>query len=171
MDHVKHFHPLIAYDCRFCPDLVFYTLQDLVNHCQKVHFICDHCDSVQKSKETLWAHTSKEHQQPPAPQPAQSTATSPPASTDVPEKEAEVPSGDDMVKGTTNPDTSTASEANICPTHTGFTCGICKVQCPTKASFKIHLPTHKKTPCLFCPQKFFNPASRNAHIGEKQQDR
>ena len=162
VDHVKHFHPVVAYDCRFCPDLVFYALQDLVNHCQKLHFICNHCDSVQKSKETLQAHISRKHQQSPAPQPAQAAVTSLPAGTDTP---------DDTVRGTTDPDTSTTSKVNIRPARTGLTCGICKAQCPTNASFRIHLTTHKKTLCPFCPQKFFNATSRNAHIREKHQDR
>ena len=30
MDHVKHFHPLVSYDCKFCPDLVFYTLLNVI---------------------------------------------------------------------------------------------------------------------------------------------
>ena len=117
-------------------------------------------------KETLQAHISRQHQQPPAPapapQPAQATVTSPPASTNTPEEEAQVPSADDSVKGTTDPDTSTASNVNIHPAHPGFTCGMCKAYCSTNASFRIHMTTHKKTPCLFCPQKYYNIASRNA---------
>ena len=73
VDHVKHFHPLVSYDCKFCPDLVFYTLQDLLKHCQKNHFICNHCDSAHTDKETLQVHTSREHQQPGASTPASTT--------------------------------------------------------------------------------------------------
>ena len=43
--------------------------------------------------------------------------------------------------------------------------------CQTEASFKIHITTHKKTPCPFCPQKFDNAASRNKHINIKHNDR
>ena len=156
--------------------MVFYALQHLTNHCKKLHFICDHCDSVHKDKDALKAHISRQHQpaQPaptPVPQPAQATATSPLASTEAPEEETQVPSADESAKGTTDPDTSTASDANVHPACPGFICGICKAYCPTNTSFRIHITTHKKTPCLFCPQKFYNIASRNGHIRAKHDDR
>ena len=135
----------------------------------KLHFICDHCDSVHKDKNALKEHISRQHQ--PAPQPAQATTASPPAGTDAPEEEAQVPSADESVKGTTNPDTSTASDTNVRPASPGFVCGICKAYCPTEASFRIHITTHKKTPCPFRPRKFYNAASRNGHIRAKHDDR
>ena len=53
----------------------------------------------------------------------------------------------------------------------GFVCGKCSMYCSTAATFRVHLATHKKTPCPFCPQKFFNAASRNKHISMKHSDR
>ena len=171
VDYVQHFHPLVSYDCKFCPELVFYATQDLIQHCQKTHFICDYCDSAHKTKEILQAHIKKDHENP-APEPApKPVATSSPVGANTPEEEAEVPSADDVAKGATDPDTSAASEANICPAHPGFTCSICKMYSPTPASFRIHLSVHRKTPCPFCPEKFFNPASRNLHIRKKHKDR
>ena len=41
----------------------------------------------------------------------------------------------------------------------GFVCGKCSMYCGTAATFRVHLATHKKTPCPFCPQKFFDGAS------------
>ena len=75
--------------------MVFYTTQDLIKHCQKNNFICNHCNSAHKTKETLQAHIEKDHKKP-APKPA---VTSSPVGADAPEKEAEVPSADDMAKG------------------------------------------------------------------------
>ena len=43
--------------------------------------------------------------------------------------------------------------------------------CSTAATFKIHVATHKKTMCPFCPQKFFDAASRNKHVSVKHSDR
>ena len=53
----------------------------------------------------------------------------------------------------------------------GFVCGKCSMYCSTAATFRVHLATHKKTPCPFCPQKFFNAASRNKHVSMKHSDR
>ena len=53
----------------------------------------------------------------------------------------------------------------------GFVCGRCSMYCGTAATFRVHLATHKKTPCPFCPQKFFDGASRNKHISIKHSDR
>ena len=53
----------------------------------------------------------------------------------------------------------------------GFVCGKCNMYCGTAATFRVHLSTHKKTPCPFCPQKFFDTASRNKHIGMKHSNR
>ena len=51
--------PLVAYDCRFCPGMVFYALQDLLKHCMDLHFVCDHCDSVHKDKDALKEHMGR----------------------------------------------------------------------------------------------------------------
>ena len=72
VEHVKHFHPTVSYDCRFCPGVVLYTLQDLLKHCMDLHFVCQQCDSAHKDKDTLKEHMDSEHL--PAPQPAQATA-------------------------------------------------------------------------------------------------
>ena len=53
----------------------------------------------------------------------------------------------------------------------GFVCGKCSMYCSTATTFRVHLATHKKTPCPFCPQKFFDIASQNKHIGVKHSDR
>ena len=53
----------------------------------------------------------------------------------------------------------------------GFVCGKCNMYCRTAVSFKIHLATHKKTPCPYCPQKFYDAASRNKHVDLKHSDR
>ena len=53
----------------------------------------------------------------------------------------------------------------------GFVCGKCGMYCSTAATFRVHLSTNKKTPCPFCPQKFFDAASRNKHVGMKHSDR
>ena len=152
VEHVKHFHPLIAYDCKFCPGMVFYTFEDLLKHYTDLHFVCEHCDSAHKDKDALKEHMARQHL--PAPQPTQAATSS----TDTPESSSD-------------PNTSTASDANICPAQLGFVCGMCKMYCQTKASFKIHITTHKKTPCPFCPQKFYNPASRTKHVSKKHNER
>ena len=54
--------------------------------------------------------------------------------------------------------------------HKGFVCGKCSMYCSTMTTFRVHLATHKKTPCPFCPQKLFDIASRNKHIGVKHSD-
>ena len=36
---------------------------------------------------------------------------------------------------------------------------------------RLHLVTHKKTPCPYCPQKFYDAASRNKHVDLKHSDR
>ena len=51
----------------------------------------------------------------------------------------------------------------------GFICDKCNMYCSTAASFKIHLA--KKTPCPFCPQKFYYAASRNKHVDLKPSNR
>ena len=66
---------------------------------------------------------------------------------------------------------SAPAQATEASTQPGFVCGKCNMYCQTAASFKIHLATHKKTPCPFCPQKFFNAASRNKHIDLKHSNR
>ena len=53
----------------------------------------------------------------------------------------------------------------------GYVCGKCGIYCSTATTFRVHLATHKKTPCPFCPQKFFDVASRNKHIGVQHSDR
>ena len=53
----------------------------------------------------------------------------------------------------------------------GFVCGRCGMYCSTVATFRVHLTTHKKTPCPFCPQKFYDAASRNKHVSVKHSDR
>ena len=53
----------------------------------------------------------------------------------------------------------------------GFVCGKCSMYCSTVATFKIHIATHKKTPCPFCPQKFYDAASWNKHVSVKHSDR
>ena len=46
------------------------------------------------------------------------------------------------------------------------------VNCSNRpAQFRVHLTTHKKTPCPFCPQKFYDAASRNKHVSVKHSDR
>ena len=55
--------------------------------------------------------------------------------------------------------------------HKGFVCGRCSMYYSTAATFKIHIATHKKTPCPFCPQKFYDAASRNKHVSAKHSDR
>ena len=53
----------------------------------------------------------------------------------------------------------------------GSVCNRCGMYCNTAATFKIHVATHKKTTCPFCPQKFFDAASRNKHVSVKHSDR
>ena len=53
----------------------------------------------------------------------------------------------------------------------GFVCNRCGMYCSTAATFKIHVATHKKTPCPFCPQKFYDAASRNKHVSVKHSNR
>ena len=53
----------------------------------------------------------------------------------------------------------------------GYVCGRCGMYCSTAATFRVHLTTHKKTPCPFCPQKFYDAASRNKHVSVKHSDR
>ena len=53
----------------------------------------------------------------------------------------------------------------------GFVCGKCSMYCCTVASFKIHLVTHKKTSCPYCPQKFYDAVSRNKHMDLKHSNR
>ena len=72
------------------------------------------------------------------------------------------------MKGVTG--TGTVCKANIHPARQGWKCGICQVYCPTRASYKIHLSSHKRVLCAFCPQKFFNSISRDQHIREKHQN-
>ena len=55
--------------------------------------------------------------------------------------------------------------------HKGVVCGRCSMYCSTAATFRVHLTTHKKTPCPFCPQKFYDAASRNKHVNIKHSDR
>ena len=173
VEHIRQFHPLVLYDCKFFPGLVIYTTQDLVNHCQKNHSLCDLCSSAHRDEEALQAHNEKHHKKAaakPTPQPApKPVAVSTPVNVDTPEGETEVPSADDMAKTATDPDTSMVSKANICPNHQDFTCGNCKVYYPTRTSFKIHLTMHKKVPCPFCPQTFFDTASRDKHVLDRHQ--
>ena len=129
VEHVKTFHPTVSFDCIFCPDEVFYTCRDLLNHCKKNHCVCQQCDSVHKDQDALNQHTITVH---PQEQPAQ------------PDPEG---------------------------TRKGHVCGKCGMYCSTATSFRVHLTTHKKTPCPFCPQKFFDVASRNKHIGIQHKDR
>ena len=94
VEHVKHFHPLVAYECRYCADLVFYTIQDLVKHCKINHVSCDHCDSFHRDdNESLQSHISCQHQRaPPQQPPAQPpVATSSPLGADTPKGEAAMP--------------------------------------------------------------------------------
>ena len=72
VEHVKHFHPTVSYDCVFCPGVVLYTLRDLLNHCRELHFVCQQCDHAHKDKNALKEHMASEH--PPAP--AQATEAS-----------------------------------------------------------------------------------------------
>ena len=81
VEHVKHFHPTVLYDCGFCPGEVLYTLQDLLKHCMDLHFVCQQCNSAHKDKDALKEHMASEHQ--PAPQPAQATAASTASDTNV----------------------------------------------------------------------------------------
>ena len=53
----------------------------------------------------------------------------------------------------------------------GFVCNKCGMYCSTAATFKVHMSTHKKTLCPFCPQKFIDAASRNKHVSVKHTDR
>ena len=53
----------------------------------------------------------------------------------------------------------------------GFVCGRCSIYCSTAATFRVHLTTHKKTLCPFCPQKFYDAASWNKHVSMKHSDR
>ena len=53
----------------------------------------------------------------------------------------------------------------------GFVCGRCSMYCSTATTFRVHIATHKKTPCPFCPQKFYDAASRNKHVSIKHSDR
>ena len=53
----------------------------------------------------------------------------------------------------------------------GFVCGKCSMYCSTVATFRIHIATHKKTPCPFCPQKFYDAASWNKHVSIKHSNR
>ena len=172
VEHVMQFHPWISYDCKFCHGLILYTSRDLFNHCKTNHLLCNLCNSALKDQNALRIHNDKHHKKPsaaaaklvPTPQPG---AQPPPTEADTLE-EAEVPSpsGDD-----TTADTSGASEVNVCPACTGFRCGKCNVYCPTEASFKIHIQKHKNIPCPFCPQKWFNTASRDKHIQNQHKDK
>ena len=55
--------------------------------------------------------------------------------------------------------------------HKGFVYFRCGMYCSTATTFRVHLTTHKKTPCPFCPQKFYDAASRNKHVSVKHSDR
>ena len=112
VEHVKHFHPTVSYDCRFCPGVVLYTLQDLLKHCTDLYFVCQQCDSALKDKDALKEHMASEHQS--APQPAQATAASTVSNANV-------------------------CPAQPKP---GFVCGMCSMYCQTEASFRIHITTH-----------------------------
>ena len=127
VEHVKTFHPTVFYDCIFCPNRVFYTIQDLLSHCKSNHFVCQLCDSAHKDQDSLKQHMVIDHPE----QPAQTG-----------------PEG-----------------------HRDFVCGKCGVHCSTAATFKIHLTSHKKTPCPFCPQKFYDATSRNKHVSMKHGDK
>ena len=61
VEHVKTFHPTVSYDCVFCPDMVFYTIRDLLNHCRELHFVCHQCDSDHKDSDALKEHMATEH--------------------------------------------------------------------------------------------------------------
>ena len=50
----------------------------------------------------------------------------------------------------------------------GFVCGKCSMYCSTAATFKIHIATHKKTPCPFCPQKFYDAASHSVKHSDRR---
>ena len=128
VEHVKTFHPTVFYDCIFCPDVLFHTIQELLSHCKKNHFVCHQCDSTHKDQDALKQHMATRHPE----QPAQAG-----------------PEG----------------------ARKGFVCGKCNMYCSTVTTFKVHLATHKKTPCPFCPQKFFDIASRNKHISVRHSDR
>ena len=128
VEHVKTFHPIVFYDCIFGPDALFYTIQDLLSHCKKNHFVCHQCDSTHKDQDALKQHMVTRHPE----QPAQAG-----------------PEG----------------------ARKGFVCAKCNMYCSTATTFRVHLATHKKTPCPFCPQKFFDIASRNKHISVRHSDR
>ena len=55
--------------------------------------------------------------------------------------------------------------------HKGFVCGRCSMYCSTATTFRVNIATHKKTPCPFCPQKFYDAASWNKHVSVKHSDR
>ena len=128
VEHVKIFHPTVFYDCIFCPEVLFYTLRDLLSHCKKNHFVCHQCDSTHKDQDALKHHMATRHPEHPA-------------------------------------------QAGPEGARKGFVCGKCNMYCSTATTFRVHLATHKKTPCPFCPQKFFDIASRNKHIGVRHSDR
>ena len=69
VEHVKHFHPMVSYECKFCTELVFYTIQDLVKHCKKTHVSCNNCDSFHRDDESLQSHISHQNQPVPPQQP------------------------------------------------------------------------------------------------------
>ena len=126
VEHVKTFHLTIFYDCIFCPDVLFYTIRELLSHCKKNHFVCHQCDSTHKDQDALKQHMATRHPE----QPVQAG-----------------PEG----------------------ARKGFVCGKCNMYCSTATTYRVHLATHKKTPCPFCPQKFFDIGSRKqAHRREAQ---
>ena len=116
VEHVKVFHPTVSYDCIFCPDVLFYTIRELLSHCKENHFVCHQCDSTHKDRDALKQHMTTRHPEPPA-------------------------------------------QAGPEGARKGFVCGKCNMYCNTATTYRVHLATHKKTPCPFCPQKFFDIAS------------
>ena len=171
VEHIKQFHPTVSYVCKFCPDLIFYAIQDLEKHCKRHHCVCSLCNSGHVDQVSLQIHMRECHSKKPAAAPTASATSSatPTTTTTDPPAGATVPSAD--VSGTTNPDTSTASTANVRPVEQGFTCESCKVFCPTRTSYKIHVTTHKKVMCPHFPQKFFNEGECDVHILERHKNK
>ena len=75
--HVQCYHITTAYQCLFHPNFIFYTLDDLVLHCKRNHFICNQCNTMANNQTALELHFSKVHPKSPPPK-VQPMATSSP---------------------------------------------------------------------------------------------
>ena len=165
------YHPMAAYQCRFDPNIIFYTKDDLVLHCKQNHVLCKLCDTMSVNQASLEEHYRRRHPKslPPKVQPA---ATSSPNPADEPESEQVEPSQEDQVKTQLQPQPdqlTPAIQANVCPVRgpTGkYTCNLCKKSFGTMANFRLHLNVHCKVSCKFYYRKFLNASSMDEHVQE-----